>query len=508
MNIKKIKNKGFTLLELLLVLSIAGFLGTSLMKYDRNKTQFQRAEKAGEQMSTVGKALASYINREMPALSTNIPNGGTITLVGDVLRGGNETVGGAVYQGHQILPPTFSLRNVLGPMMVIQINNRDGSIEGLVVTSSAICEQSTGGVPCGASNPIKYDWIGSAMKAIGPMSGVTFGNASLMTGYNSGWTETSTRFNGINAAGLLGYRVFGTSAGEYDNIYLRLDGTSVMRGNLNMGNYNINNAATVTANDWMRTDSLLANTVRAGNIFASQNVEAMDASFSRNAFIGNDMWVARDIGAGRDMVATNDVSAYRDVNAARNLNVGQNANVLRDMFIGGNTSVNGWLLTQGDLGTMSNLWVRGTASIVGDLGVEGRAWFQNDVTMTRNLGVGGNVSVTQDLGVGRNMWVVGNQTVNQNLTVGGRGTFNNGVVSGANVEAAGNGYFGGSISTPNNVTAGNTVSATNSVNAGNTMSAGNSMSAPVGNFSNISNQLNALQTQINNIQPVINNYYY
>lgn len=346
--------KGYSLVELILVLAISAFLGMSVLKYESAKAQVARAEKGGQQLELIGTALGTYINKEMQLLSENLnPNGTPRNFTGDILRGGNEVVGGNTYFGHQILPASFSMKSVFGPNFVIQIRNNNGNIEGLVVTDAAICENS--GAVCGANNPIKYEWIGAAVRKVGPNAGVTYNSASTMTGYNSGWQETQTNFNRINRAGLLGYRVFGTNTGQYDSVYLRLDGTSIMRGNFDMGNYSLRNAANITANDWVRTDSLLANTVRAGNVYVTQNVEARNASFSNNAFIGNDLWVNRDAGI------------------ANNLWVGQDTTINRDLWVGGNAEVS------------KNLVVRQDAGIKRDLFVDRDSYFGGQVLAYNNV---------------------------------------------------------------------------------------------------------------------------
>lgn len=345
--------KGFSLVELILVLAISAFIGMSVLKYESAKAQVQRAEKGGMQLELIGKALGTYINKEMQALSEGIPNGQARTFTGNILRGGNEEVSGRTYYGHKILPASFSMKSVFGPDFVIQISNNNGNIEGLVVTDKAICENPS--TACSVTNPIKYDWIGAAVRKVGPNAGMSFNAANTMTGYNSGWQETSARFPLINRAGLLGYRVFGTNTGQYDSIYVRLDGTSIMRGNFDLGNYSLRNAANITANDWVRTDSLLANTVRAGNVYVTQNVEARNASFSNNAFIGNDLWVSFDAGIGNNLWVGQDTTINRDLwvggnaEVTKNLVVRQDAGIKRDLFVDRDTYVGGQMLAYNNI---------------------------------------------------------------------------------------------------------------------------------------------------------------
>ena len=82
---------------------------------------------------------------------------------------------------------------------------------------------------------------------------------------------TNADFGAINQLGLFGYRV--SYQGTYDDIYLRLDGSYPMRGNLNMGNYNINNATDINFNGWLNGNNALLNNLKTGYISNSGNIQ-------------------------------------------------------------------------------------------------------------------------------------------------------------------------------------------------------------------------------------------
>lgn len=366
------KYKGFSLLELILVLGISSLVGISMVQYEAKRAAIQKAENAGTQLNLVGKALTSYINREIVTISTNMNNGEVITMPFDILRGVNQTVNGRAYLGREMLPTSFQPRSAFGPQFVLQLRKRNDRIEGLVITDRAICEKDNS-LGCGTTNnPIKYDWIGAAMKKVGPYSGVTYNQANTLTGYNAGWQEVSggaAGFTSINAAGLMAYKVFSTAIGDYDNIYLRLDGTSTMQGNLNMGYHNVNNATNIQYNGWLVGNNASLNLLRSGNIYNSGNIETVNA------------------------YATNDVNVGRDVNVLRNVNVGNDVNIGRDANVTNNLTVK--------RKTLLGEAVNDTTHIMGESYHNENSFFNKNVKVLESVGVNGRVGApeirTQDI---------------------------------------------------------------------------------------------------------------
>lgn len=78
-------------------------------------------------------------------------------------------------------------------------------VNGLITTT----------LPWSESGKLRYDLLGKAMQEAGIDSGLTQ-SAALVSGLQGAWTETSSAFNNITAAGLLAYRV-GYDSSMYSN---------------------------------------------------------------------------------------------------------------------------------------------------------------------------------------------------------------------------------------------------------------------------------------------------
>lgn len=357
-----LKNQqGFSLLELILVLGISTLVGISLIQYEARRASIAKAENAGVQLGLVGKAFSSYISREIVQISNAMSNNQVVDVPFNVLRGENTTIGGVTLRGHEILSTSFQPRSTFGPEFVLQIRKRNDRIEGLVITERPICEKDNAAA-CGTSdNPIKYDWIGAAMKKVGPYAGMTYNQPTTLTGYNAGWQELGVgagTFSKINAAGLMAYKVFGTSVGDYDNIYLRLDGTSAMRGNLNMGNANLNNATNIQYSGWLVGNNASLNLLRTGNIYNSGNIETAN------------MYATNDVNVGRDVNVLNNVNVGNDVNIGNNANVTNNLTVKRKTLLGEN--INDTTHMMGEAFHNENAYFNKNALVLQSLGVRGR----------------------------------------------------------------------------------------------------------------------------------------
>lgn len=169
------KQQGYSLIELILVLGLSSLAFISAVQWEVKKSDVAKAEMAGEQFAEVGRALSAYIAREQINLAYNIPPGVPQTMSIEVLKG---TASG-FFVGRQYLPTNFSAVNSFGTPYIIQIRNVAGRIEGVVLSQDPICEKGTA-LPCpSATNPIKFDWIGAAMRKMGPQSGMTRDGTTL-----------------------------------------------------------------------------------------------------------------------------------------------------------------------------------------------------------------------------------------------------------------------------------------------------------------------------------------
>ncbi|HEE9826835.1 TPA: shufflon system plasmid conjugative transfer pilus tip adhesin PilV [Citrobacter freundii] len=246
----KIK-KGFSLLELTLVLGVGtmvAFMKFQDMKNDQEKIL---ANAVGQQMKQIGEAVNGYINIRYDKLSTLSNAAGTGTDPGPRTCSGS--VCEITYQtliNEGLLPSTYTGTNANKSSYKI-ILKRDGTspnfvINGLITTSTAWIE----------GGKTRYDLLGNAMQIAGIDSGMTRTTSNAF-GYGGQWSETSANFNNITSAGQLAFRV-GFNSALY-SIYLRRDGTLPMTGNLNMGGQSVYNAQDITANGTTTTGSLKTN---------------------------------------------------------------------------------------------------------------------------------------------------------------------------------------------------------------------------------------------------------
>lgn len=342
------KSRGFSLLELILVLGLSSLAFLAFLNTEKKRTEVLTCEAGGQQFEEVGKALGSYIAREKLNLLANIPANSTQVIPFNVLK--NITV--APYTGRPFLPDTFSTQNIFGNNYVLAINRTlsGDRLTGLVISSAAVTD---------ASGAVKYDCLGAAMKKAGAASGMTFMSTNTLSGLNGAWTLPSTTFAQINAMGQFGYRA--ASQNNQDDLYLRIDGTNQMIGNLNAGNYNVNNVTDLSYTGWLYGNNALINALKtgyienAGNIKNAGNIEnnikigtRTLSGFDYNAaspgnadlFINNDSNKNVVIGSGFGGVTS---STYPTLPASPN---GDGNLYVKDIYVAGSSSnrvINSWL---------------------------------------------------------------------------------------------------------------------------------------------------------------------
>jgi prepilin-type N-terminal cleavage/methylation domain-containing protein len=262
------RNKGFTLIELMLVLGISSLAFIGFVQMEQKRQEILAAENSGNQLYEVGQALAQYITMNNSTLQTAIPlNTTTAAIPLSVMQSstGTTNIGGVPVNNKLLLPTTYINRlgfPTVSPVTYsIYLRNNAGTIVGLIITDAGIVDKT---------GAIRYDWAGTAMKKAGSNTGVTFGLSNQLNGLNGVWTLTSSDFPAINALGKLGYRV--AYQGSYDNTYLRLDGMYPMIGNLNMGNYNIKNATDISYTGWLYGNNGVMNNLLTGTITNAGNI--------------------------------------------------------------------------------------------------------------------------------------------------------------------------------------------------------------------------------------------
>ncbi|WP_223539226.1 prepilin cleavage protein [Enterobacter sp. JBIWA003] len=231
--------KGFSLLELTLVLGVGTMVAFMKFQDMKNEQESIMASTVGQQMKQIGEAVNGYINIRYDKLSTLSNAAGTGTDPGPRTCSGS--VCEITYQtliNEGLLPSTYTGTNANKSSYKI-ILKRDGTtpnfvINGLITTSTAWIE----------GGKTRYDLLGNAMQTAGIDSGMTRTTSNAF-GYGGQWSETSANFNNITSAGQLAFRV-GFNSALY-SVYLRRDGTLPMTGDLNMGGGSISNADKISA---------------------------------------------------------------------------------------------------------------------------------------------------------------------------------------------------------------------------------------------------------------------
>lgn len=286
----KIK-KGFSLLELTLVLGVGTMVAFMKFQDMKNEQESIMASAVGQQMKQIGEAVNGYINIRYDKLSTLSNAAGTGTDPGPRTCSGS--VCEITYQtliNEGLLPSTYTGTNANKSSYKI-ILKRDGTtpnyvINGLITTSTAWIE----------GGKTRYDLLGNAMQTAGIDSGMTK-TTSIASGHSGQWTETSANFNNITSTGQLAFRV-GFNSALY-SVYLRRDGTLPMTGDLNLDGHNINNVAALNATgNITTTGDLQARNIKAtGKIDADGNISAGNWVWAKNGY-GDAIGFGGDAGGG------------------------------------------------------------------------------------------------------------------------------------------------------------------------------------------------------------------
>ncbi|WP_228715068.1 shufflon system plasmid conjugative transfer pilus tip adhesin PilV [Raoultella ornithinolytica] len=264
----KIK-KGFSLLELTLVLGVGTMVAFMKFQDMKNEQETIMANAVGQQMKQIGEAVNGYINIRYDKLSTLSNAAGTGTDPGPRTCSGS--VCEITYQtliNEGLLPSTYIGTNANKSSYKI-ILKRDGTspnyvINGLITTSTAWIE----------GGKTRYDLLGKAMQTAGIDSGMTK-TTSIASGHSGQWSETSANFNNITSTGQLAFRV-GYNSALY-SVYLRRDGTLPMTGDLNLDGHNINNIANINATgNITTTGNVFGKDINASGLLATNGFSTSD----------------------------------------------------------------------------------------------------------------------------------------------------------------------------------------------------------------------------------------
>lgn len=280
---KKQNKKGFSLLELILVLGVGSMM--AFMRFQDMKTEQENvmAKAVGQQMKQIGEAVNGYINIRYDKLSTLTSSSSQSSDPGPRTCNGS---------GCEITYQTLINEGLL-PVSYTGVNAQKSSYKIMLKRSGATPNYVVNGLitttlPWSESGKLRYDLLGKAMQEAGIDSGMTKTTSNAF-GYGGQWSETSANFNNITSAGQLAFRV-GFNSALY-SIYLRRDGTLPMTGNLNMGGQSIYNAQDITAAGTTTTGILKTNTATVGTTLnvAGVTTLASDLNVSGNGQVNGNL---------------------------------------------------------------------------------------------------------------------------------------------------------------------------------------------------------------------------
>ena len=261
-------NKGFTLIEILLVISLLMGIGIIEMRRDLSKVNDATAVSVGKQIAIVGEALDQYMASHINGLQHmgNASSGdqnctvnsdycdlniSTLINSGYLPATFNNSVkfgGGYTLRIRRVAPPTPATAASIcpngnpipigcpSPYPSGSIPYWQWGLQGIVVTTSAWND--------GAN--INWSMLGAAARSAGPLAGVT--QSGIATGLYGGWSIGS---NSEFGPGILsdGQLVFLT--GSQVNLwsqFVNRSGESPMMGNLDMGGNYLNKTKDIFIN--------------------------------------------------------------------------------------------------------------------------------------------------------------------------------------------------------------------------------------------------------------------
>lgn len=362
MNIRNKFKKGFTLVEIALVLSVAVIIGFVTFSQLVKNQEINKAQFSGEQIKKIGDSVNSYISNHYDTLSTLTNSTGSSSDIGPRTCSTSTnscTITVATLVNEGLLPSTYSGKNVYGYGYNILLKRGGTSpyykINGIVLTDTTLS----------VGNSVRYDLLGQAMLKAGIDSGMTNNSSSQISGFNGSWTASNSDYSIINKSGLLAYQA---GYGTYNySVFLRRDGTLPMTGSLDMGSNSIKNSVDYTG---------------TGNITTGGSVSAGGTgTFSGN--VGVKMNPTTDIPAGYiGGLVTADLYAIGGFYLSK----------------GDSPSNQNWafkVLNSGDLTTIGN--INGGASIYAS-GLTSTS--RNSLFTSEGAIVGKNLQATSSIGAG------------------------------------------------------------------------------------------------------------
>lgn len=372
----KITNKkGFSLLEIILVLGIGTAMAFIKFQDMKNDQETITANTVGSQIKQIGEATNRYISIRFEKLSTLTSSSSQSSDPGPRTCSANGceiTYQTMVNEG--LLPAGYTGINVQKSSYKILLKRAGTTpnyvINGLVITT----------LPWSEGSRVRYDLLGKAMQAAGIDSGMTQ-SASVAFGTAGQWTENQSNYAAINAVGLLAYRV-GYDSSMY-SVYLRRDGTLPMTGDLNMGGQSIDSAKDISASGDVNAASFNGSYGRfAKNVSVSEDLTVTGFStFGKNVSMNSYLTVKHGVDSD-SYVAAKTNSSRLQIGGGGSSN--QNAVLIN---VSGGAG-DGYLSLNGDNNSSVKLDVWGSQKLRGDLYLSA----SNDGKTTGAIAASGNIN--------------------------------------------------------------------------------------------------------------------
>ncbi|EII5450406.1 hypothetical protein LHO48_000932 [Salmonella enterica] len=458
-------NKGFSLLELVLVLGVGFSMGFIKLQDMRHEQENIMSQTVGNQIKQIGEAVNHYISIHYDKLATltssssqsNDPGPRTCSATGCEI-----TYQTLINEG--LLSPTYTGVNAKNSSYNILLRRLGTSpnyiINGLVITTNSWID----------GKKIRFDLLGKSMQVAGIDSGVTLSDKDV-SGYKGMWKENSTDYPVINKKGLLAYKV-GYDSSLY-SIYLRRDGTLPMTGNLNMGendiknvknilssgNVNVGSTLTVNGNSFFKNDIYLNN---SNNFSNNIKIEGDGEYANKLSFKGKGIY-ANKIDLKGNGQGSNEIYFDSDGDHANNVffatkgqlsnkismsTYGKNSNILEMYNLsnekegnGGNNSIKFF----GGGPQDNSIRFSGDGEINNRLEFSGNGEHSNTLTFRGNGLLSNRIILSGDGNFSNNIDLNGKGAYSNNISLGGDGEHSGMITASGNIETKKNIVVGGYV---------------------------------------------------------------
>ena len=289
------RNRGFSLLEIVLVLGIAALMSVLIMSTWQTSAERIRAKGVGDKLQIVTEAAKSYIKANATALQTLAPTNGALFIpVGKTSAAGAIPTGPSglkSIQGGGFLPVSFIDTNAFGQntALLVKKNTSGNGLEALVTTYGG--------------RKMPDDMLGHAANTIGARGGyvpetyVRAADANMVVGNYGGWRTLASSWGPAairpSAGHLQTTLAFDDSALLADYLYrddIGIPEANRMGTNIDMDNNDVNNVDQIAAGT-SGTVEVVGNMRATIDIYARDAVLSRNLSVSRNAAVGQNLTV-------------------------------------------------------------------------------------------------------------------------------------------------------------------------------------------------------------------------